>query len=153
MIPARNLVGQEGDGFKIAMTALDSGRITIGATAVGIAKAALEVAISHSQHREQFGKPDCGIPRCVFYVSRYGCTTGSFKALSPKAAWLKDNGHPFSQAGAMAKLMATDMAMKVTTDAVRFWEAPAIPRIFRLKDTCARRRSCKSWKARIRSRG
>jgi len=118
-VPAKNLVGQEGDGFKIAMSALDSGRITIAATALGIARAAIEVAVSHAKQREQFGKPIGEFQGVSFMLADMAVAYESAKLLVQKAAALRDAGEPFSQAAAMAKLAATDMAMRVTTDAVQ----------------------------------
>jgi len=118
-VPVKNRVGQEGDGFKIAMTALDSGRITIAAGAVGIAKAALEVAVQHSCQREQFGKPISEFQGISFMLADMATQLHAAKLLVQRAAWLKDQGKPFSTEAAMAKLFATDMAMKVTTDAVQ----------------------------------
>jgi butyryl-CoA dehydrogenase len=118
-VPATNLVGREGDGFKIAMTALDSGRITIAAGAVGIAQAALDVAVSHARAREQFGKPIAEFQGVSFMLADMGTQLDAARLLVARAAWLKDNGQPYSTQAAMAKLFATDMAMKVTTDAVQ----------------------------------
>ncbi|MBC7691643.1 MAG: acyl-CoA dehydrogenase family protein [Methylotenera sp.] len=118
-IPAENLIGQEGDGFKIAMTALDSGRITIAACAIGIAKAALDVACSHSREREQFGKPIAEFQGISFMLADMATQIDAAQLLVQRAAWLKDEGKPFSTEAAMAKLFATDTAMKVTTDAVQ----------------------------------
>ncbi len=118
-VPAENLVGNEGDGFKIAMTALDSGRITIAATALGIARSALEVAINHSKQREQFGKAIAEFQGVSFMLADMGTQLHASRLLVQRAAWLKDQGKPFSTEAAMAKLFATDMAMSVTTDAVQ----------------------------------
>ncbi len=118
-VPAQNLVGREGDGFKIAMSALDSGRITIAATALGVARAALEVAVSHAKQREQFGKPIGEFQGVSFMIADMAVQYDAAKLLVQRAAALRDAGHAFSQEAAMAKLFATDMAMKVTTDAVQ----------------------------------
>jgi alkylation response protein AidB-like acyl-CoA dehydrogenase len=118
-IPAANLVGKEGDGFAIAMTALDSGRITIAAGALGVARAALEVAVAHAKAREQFGRPIGEFQGVSFLLADMATQLAAARWLVHHAAWLKDEGKPFSQEAAMAKLFATDMAMKVTTDAVQ----------------------------------
>lgn len=118
-VPAKNLVGKEGDGFKIAMAALDSGRITIAANAIGIAKGALEVAISHAKQREQFGKPIAEFQGVGFMIADMATQIEAAELLVKNAARLKDEGQPFSTQAAMAKLFATDTAMKVTTDAVQ----------------------------------
>jgi butyryl-CoA dehydrogenase len=118
-VPASHLIGKEGEGFKIAMTALDSGRITIGAAALGVARGALEVALSHARQREQFGKPIGEFQGVSFMLADMATELESARLLVQRAAWLKDQGLPFSLEAAMAKLRATDMAMKVTTDAVQ----------------------------------
>jgi alkylation response protein AidB-like acyl-CoA dehydrogenase len=118
-VPASNLVGREGDGFRIAMTALDGGRITMGACALGIARAALEVAISHAGQREQFGKPIIEFQGVSFMLADMAVQLDAARLLVQRAAWLKDNGLPFTTEAAIAKLHATDTAMKVTTDAVQ----------------------------------
>lgn len=118
-VPASHLVGKEGDGFKIAMTALDSGRITIGAGAIGIARAALEVAVQHSKQREQFGQRIADFQGISFLLADMATQLDAARLMVQRAAWLKDNGKAFSVEAAMAKLFATDMAMRVTTDAVQ----------------------------------
>jgi alkylation response protein AidB-like acyl-CoA dehydrogenase len=118
-VPAANLVGNEGDGFKIAMTALDSGRITIAAVGLGVAAAALEVAANHSRERQQFGKPIGEQQGIQFMLADMAVKLDAARLLVQRSAWLKDEGKPFSTAAAKAKLYATDMAMSVTTDAVQ----------------------------------
>lgn len=118
-IPVENRIAEEGDGFKVAMVALDSGRITIASTAVGIARGALEVAISHAKQREQFGKPIAEFQGVSFMLADMATLLDCSRMLVQRAAWLKDNGKPFSTQAAMAKVFATDAAMKITTDAVQ----------------------------------
>lgn len=118
-IPAKNLVAQEGDGMKIALSALDSGRITIAATALGLAQAAIEVASKHANVREQFGKPILEFQGVGFMLADMVTEYHAAKLMVQRAAALKDQGQAFSFAAAQAKLIATDMAMKVTTDAVQ----------------------------------
>jgi alkylation response protein AidB-like acyl-CoA dehydrogenase len=118
-IPEENLIGREGQGFRVAMTALDSGRITIAATAIGVASAALDVALSHARTREQFGKPIGEFQGISFMLAQMAADLEAARLVVKKAAWLKDQGLPFSTQAAMAKLLATDMAMRVTTDAVQ----------------------------------
>lgn len=118
-MPVENRIGNEGDGFKIAMTALDSGRITIASTGIGIARAALDLAISHAREREQFGKPIAKFQGVSFMLADMATQLDAARLLVNRAAWLKDQGRPFAKEAAMAKLYATDMAMKVTTDAVQ----------------------------------
>ncbi|MCM0605453.1 MAG: acyl-CoA dehydrogenase family protein [Xanthomonadaceae bacterium] len=118
-VPEENLLGKEGDGFKVAIQALDSGRITIGATALGVARAALEVAIKQSKTREQFGQKISSFQGISFMLADMATSLEASRLLVQRAAWLKDQKAPFSLASAMAKLFSTDMAMKVTTDAVQ----------------------------------
>ncbi len=118
-VPVSNRIATEGDGMKIAFTALDSGRITIAATALGIARAAIETAIHHANIREQFGKPILDFQGVGFMLSDMVNDYQSAKLMTQRAAMLKDAGKPFSIAAAQAKVIATDMAMKVTTDAVQ----------------------------------
>lgn len=118
-VPAANLVGREGEGFAIAMQALDSGRITIGAAAIGVARAALEIATHHAGSREQFGRSIGEFQGVSFMLADMATELEAARLLVARAAFLKDEGKPFSHEAAMAKLFATDMAMKVTTDAVQ----------------------------------
>jgi butyryl-CoA dehydrogenase len=118
-VPAENLIGSEGDGFKVAMTALDNGRITIGANACGIARSALECAVRHSKEREQFGKPIGEFQGLQFMLADMATELDAAKLMVQRAAWTKDQGLPFSTQAAMAKLFASDTAMKITTDAVQ----------------------------------
>ncbi len=118
-LPAKNRVGAEGEGFKVAMTALDSGRITIAAAALGIAGASLEIAVRHAKHREQFGKPIGEFQGVSFMLADMAVQWEAARLLVYQAAQLRDRGWSFTQEAAMAKLFATDMAMKVTTDAVQ----------------------------------
>lgn len=118
-IPVENLIGNEGDGFKIAMTALDAGRINIGATANGITQGALEVAVKHSKEREQFGKPLHQFQGVSFMLADIATGLKASQLLVRQSALLKDAGLPFSTEAAMAKVFCTDHAMKSTTDAVQ----------------------------------
>jgi alkylation response protein AidB-like acyl-CoA dehydrogenase len=118
-VPVANRIGNEGEGMKVAFTALDSGRITIAATALGIARAAIETAIHHANIREQFGKPILDFQGVGFLLADMLNDYQSAKLITQRAAYLKDQGKPFSIAAAQAKVVATDMAMKVTTDAVQ----------------------------------
>jgi acyl-CoA dehydrogenase len=120
-IPRDNLVGDEGDGFKIAMIALDSGRITIGASAVGLAQAALDESVVYAKQREQFGRPIADFQGIQFMLADMATSIRAARNLVREAAYLKDAGKPFSHVAAMAKLFATDTAMKVTTDAVQIF--------------------------------
>ena len=118
-VPATHLLASEGDGMKIALSALDSGRITIAATALGIARSSIEEAIKHANLREQFGKPILEFQGVGFLIADMITQYQAAKLLVQRAAFLKDHDLPFSIAAAQAKLHATDMAMQVTTDAVQ----------------------------------
>ena len=118
-VPLENLLGEEGQGIKVALAALDSGRITIASTALGLARSAIEEAIKHANLREQFGKPILEFQGVGFILADMLTEYQAAKGLVQKAAFLKDSGKPFSLQAAQAKVYATDMAMKVTTDAVQ----------------------------------
>lgn len=118
-VPAENLMGREGEGMKVALSALDSGRITIAACALGIARSATEAAVQHANLREQFGKPILDFQGVGFMIADMVTQYQSAKLMTQRAAFLKDQGAEYSIAAAQTKLWATDMAMKVTTDAVQ----------------------------------
>jgi alkylation response protein AidB-like acyl-CoA dehydrogenase len=118
-VPAKNLLGLEGDGMKVAFAALDSGRITIAATALGLARSSIEEAVKHANLREQFGKPILEFQGVGFMLADMLTSYQAAKGLVQKAAYLRDRGEPYSLQAAQAKVYATDMAMKVTTDAVQ----------------------------------
>ena len=118
-IPVANRIGNEGDGFRVAMNALNGGRITIAATACGIARSALEVATHHARERKQFGQSIGEFQGVSFLLADMAAQLDASRLLVQRAAWLKDNGKPYATEASMAKLIATDMAMKVTTDAVQ----------------------------------
>jgi alkylation response protein AidB-like acyl-CoA dehydrogenase len=118
-IPSDRLIGAEGTGFTIAMEALDAGRLGIAACAVGLAQSALDHACAYAKEREQFGKPIAEFQGVGFLLADMATQISAARALLLAAARLKDAGRPFSIEAAKAKLFATDMAMKVTTDAVQ----------------------------------
>ena len=120
-IPEENLVGELGMGFKIAMIALDSGRITIGATAVGVAQGALDNAAKYAIERKQFGKSIAEFQGISFMLADMATKVDASRLLVQRAAFLKDKEFPFSKEAAMAKLFSTDTAMSVTTDAVQIF--------------------------------
>ena len=119
MIPAENLLGHEGDGFKVAMSALDSGRITIAAISVGIAQAALDTAAAYACQRKQFKKAIIDFQGVGFMLADMACKIESSRLLVRKAAALRDAGQAYSHIAAMAKCVATDTAIQVATDAVQ----------------------------------
>lgn len=120
-IPKENLLGKEGDGFKIAMTTLDGGRIGVAAQALGIAQAALDHAIKYSKERVQFGKPIAANQAIQFMIADMATKVEAARLLTYRAAYNKDNGLSYSKEAAMAKMYASDAAMAVTTDAVQIF--------------------------------
>lgn len=132
-ISKSNLIGKEGDGFKIAMTALNSGRITIGATANGISRAALEVAARYANERHQFGKPIGENQGVSFLLADMATHLEAARLLVWKAASLKDQNKPHISEAAMAKLYATDTCMHITTDAVQILGGAGYTREFPLE--------------------
>jgi hypothetical protein len=118
-VPADRLLGGEGQGFRIAMKALDSGRLGIAACAVGLAQAALDYAVGYARDRVQFGRPVIDFQGVGFLLADAATQIAAARALTLAAARLRDAGRPYSVEAAKAKLFATDMAMKVTTDAVQ----------------------------------
>lgn len=118
-VPADRLIGGEGMGFTIAMSALDSGRLGIAACAVGLAQAALDYAVSYARERQQFGRSIIDFQGLGFLLADAATQISAARALTLAAARLRDAGRPYSIEAAKAKLFATDMAMRVTTDAVQ----------------------------------
>ncbi|MFZ5755172.1 MAG: acyl-CoA dehydrogenase [Bacillota bacterium] len=118
-IPKENLLGQEGDGFKIAMTTLDGGRIGIGAQALGIAQAALEEAVKYSKERIQFNKPIANNQAIQWMIADMATEIDAARFLVYRAAWLKENNKPYSKEAAMAKLFASETAMRASHKAVQ----------------------------------
>ncbi|MEU6532883.1 acyl-CoA dehydrogenase family protein [Streptomyces sp. NPDC046928] len=112
-------LGEEGQGFAIALSALDSGRLGIAACAIGVAQAALDEAVTYATERRQFGKPIADFQGLRFLLADMATQIEAGRALYLAAARLKDAGRPFAKQAAMAKLHCTDTAMKVTTDAVQ----------------------------------
>jgi alkylation response protein AidB-like acyl-CoA dehydrogenase len=118
-IDADRLIGAEGQGFKIALAALDAGRLGISACAVGLAQAALDAATAYARQRRQFGRPIGEFQGLQFMLADMATAVSASRALYLEAARRKDRGLPFSVEAAKAKLFATDTAMRVTTDAVQ----------------------------------
>ncbi|WP_328416792.1 acyl-CoA dehydrogenase family protein [Micromonospora sp. NBC_00389] len=118
-VPAERLIGGEGAGFTIAMSALDSGRLGIAACAVGLAQAALDYAVGYARERQQFGRAIIDFQGLGFTLADAATQISAARALTLAAARLRDAGRPYSIEAAKAKLFATDMAMRVTTDAVQ----------------------------------
>ncbi len=118
-VPAGNLIGAEGDGMRIALSALDSGRLGIAACATGLAQAALDVAASYALERQQFGQAIADFQGIRFLLADMAAAVESARSTYLQAARRRDLGRPFTQQAAIAKLVCTDAAMKVTTDAVQ----------------------------------
>ncbi|MFD7020577.1 acyl-CoA dehydrogenase family protein [Streptomyces sp. NPDC059161] len=118
-VPDARRIGDEGQGFAIALSALDSGRLGIAACAIGVAQAALDEALAYATGRRQFGRPIADFQGLRFMLADMATQIEAGRALYLAAARLRDAGRPFSRQAAMAKLFCTDAAMKVATDAVQ----------------------------------
>ncbi len=118
-VPAKHLLGNEGDGLRVALTALDAGRIGIAFQALGIGQACLEESISYAKVREQFGAPISSQPTIRNMIADMGTSLEASRMLSYHACWLKDHDRPFTKEAAMAKLSATEAAWKAADTAVQ----------------------------------
>jgi alkylation response protein AidB-like acyl-CoA dehydrogenase len=118
-VPESNLIGEPGGGFRIAMMALDGGRLGIAACAVGLARAALDGALDFARERQQFGRRLVEFEGVSFMLADMATQLEAARALTLDAARRRDAGEPFSTHAAMAKLFASDSAMRITTDAVQ----------------------------------
>jgi alkylation response protein AidB-like acyl-CoA dehydrogenase len=118
-VAADRLVGREGEGMHIALAALDAGRLGIAAAAVGLAQSALDLATQYAKERRQFGRPIADNQGIAFLLADLEATVTSSRASYLHAARLKDAGRPYTKEAAVAKLVSTDGAMRVTTDAVQ----------------------------------
>src|SRR4029077_17131139 len=113
------LLGEEGNGFAIAMSGLDGGRIGIAAQSVGIARRALELARAYAKERKQFGRPSADFEGLRFKLAKADSDLSPARLLALRAAWLRDRGRPFTREAAMAKLYASEMAQRATHAAVQ----------------------------------
>ncbi|HST86682.1 MAG TPA: acyl-CoA dehydrogenase family protein, partial [Kineosporiaceae bacterium] len=118
-IPAERRLGAEGQGLPIALAGLDAGRLGIAAVATGLAQGALDIAVAYAKERETFGKAIINHQGLGFLLADMAAAIESARATYLAAARLKDAGRPYTRAASIAKLVATDNAMKVTTDAVQ----------------------------------
>jgi len=118
-VPEANRLGTEGEGFKIAMTTLDGGRIGIAAQALGIAVGAFDLAVGYARERKSFGVPIGQHQMVQWMLADMATAIEAARLLTWRAAWLKDAGAPFGTAAAMAKLFASEAAMRITTDAIQ----------------------------------
>ncbi len=118
-VPKENRLGEEGTGFKFAMKTLAGGRIGIAAQALGIAGGAYELSVAYSKEREAFGTPIANHQAIAFKLAQMATDIEAAKMLVYRAGWLKDAGMDYNQAGAMAKLFASSVAMKHSVEAVQ----------------------------------
>jgi len=119
VVPRENRLGNEGEGFKWAMEALDEGRVNIATVGLGLARAAFEAALSYSKTRVQFGKPVGTFQALNFMLADMAATVESARLLTWYAGSLADQGKRYTREAAQAKFYATDAAMHVATDAVQ----------------------------------
>lgn len=120
VVPKENLLGKEGEGFKIAMKTLDGGRIGIASQALGIAQGAMDETVKYTKERKQFGKPIAKFQNTQFQMADLETRIQAARLLVRRAAWKKDRKEPYSADAAMAKLFAAETAMDMTTKAVQF---------------------------------
>lgn len=118
-VPKANRIGEDGFGFKFAMKTLEGGRIGIAAQALGIAAGAYELSVQYAKERKAFGKPIADHQAIQFKLADMATQIEAARLLCIKAAWLKDQGLPYAQASSMAKLYASEVAMKTTVEAVQ----------------------------------
>ncbi|HEX7568822.1 MAG TPA: acyl-CoA dehydrogenase [Anaerolineaceae bacterium] len=118
-VPAENLLGSEGQGFKIAMETLNGGRIGIAAQALGIAEGAFERALAYSKERKQFGHPICELQAIQFKLADMYTRIETSKLIVYRSAWLKENKKPYAAESAMCKLHASETATYVTKEAIQ----------------------------------
>jgi alkylation response protein AidB-like acyl-CoA dehydrogenase len=118
-VPKENRIGEDGFGFKFAMNTLDGGRIGIAAQALGIASGAYELALNYSKERKAFGKTIADLQATQFKLADMATEIEAARLLCLKAAWLKDHDLPYGQASAMAKLYASEVAMRTSVEAVQ----------------------------------
>ena len=118
-IPAENLLGMQGDGFRMFLKILDGGRISIGAMAVGLAQAALDASVPYAQTREQFGRPIGTFQGVAFMVADMATEIDAARSLIWKAAWLKDQGRDYGLVAAQGKLFASEVSARATNAAIQ----------------------------------
>jgi butyryl-CoA dehydrogenase len=118
-VPAAQRLGEEGEGFKIALSTLDGGRIGIAAQAVGIAQGALDAALAYARERQQFGQPISNFQAIQFYLADMAMEIDAARLLVYKAAWTKENRKRYTLEAAQAKLFASEMAQRVTNKALQ----------------------------------
>ncbi len=132
-VPRGNLIGAEGDGFKVAMKTLDGGRIGIASQAIGIARAALEASLKYSQERKAFGRAIADNQAIQWKLADMAVEIDAARLLTHRAATQKDAGRSCTQASAMAKLFASEAAMKAATEAVQIHGGYGYTREFKVE--------------------
>ena len=147
VIPESNRVGREGQGFRIAMQTLDSARPFVGAVSVGLAQAALDVAVAYAKERKQFGQPIASFEMVQEMVADMAMKVDAARLLVYRACAMRDEGVVFTKEAAMAKCFAADTAMEVTTNAVQIMGGYGYSK----KNVCVMPRSCRFMKAPTRS--
>ncbi|MFC3860562.1 acyl-CoA dehydrogenase [Deinococcus antarcticus] len=120
-VPHQNMVGEEGQGLIIALSSLDSGRIGIGMLGIGIARSAMQHAAQYASEREQFGRKIREFEGVSFKIARMAARIESARLIGLKAAWLKDQGQPFSKEASITKLLGSEAAVEITRDAVQIF--------------------------------
>jgi butyryl-CoA dehydrogenase len=121
VVPAENLMGNEGDGFRMALKTLDGGRIGIAAQSVGIAQASLDAATRYAKERVQFGKAIAEFQAIQFMLADMATQTNVARLLTFQAAWQRDQGMDFTAAAAKAKLYASEVAVEASLNAVQIF--------------------------------
>jgi alkylation response protein AidB-like acyl-CoA dehydrogenase len=136
-VPAENLLGERGEGFRQFLEVLDGGRISVAAMGVGLAQGAFDLAIAYAKEREQFGRPIARFQAVQFALADMAVEIEAGRALTYKAAWLKDEDRPFAQEAAMAKLYTGELSHRVANAALQihggygFMDESAISRLYR----------------------
>ncbi len=118
-VPAANLVGKEGQGFKIAMEALDGARVGVGASAAGLAEGAIDLSVKYMHERVQFGKPIAALQGLQWYLAEMGTRTETARWMVYYAAYLQDSQKPFTKEAAMCKLAGSETARFVSNLAMQ----------------------------------
>jgi butyryl-CoA dehydrogenase len=118
-IPAENRIGNEGEGFKIALNAIDASRVVVAAQAVGIARGAFERALSYAKERQQFGQPIASFQAIQWMLADMATQIDAARLLTYRAAWLQDSGQPFIKEASMAKVYASEVSMFVASKAIQ----------------------------------
>ncbi len=118
-VPGGNLIGEEGEGFKQALKILDGGRISIAALSVGLAQGAFEAALRYSTERQQFGKRLADMQAIQFKLAKMSMDVDSSRLLTYRAAWMRDSGMDFTTAASEAKLLASEVSVRVAEDAIQ----------------------------------